>query len=310
MRNVARTWTSGRGRCWGARALALLLAVAGAGGARAEGGAARQVAYLGETEAFWQVFVMRPDGSGQRQLTRSPGDKTRASWYPAGDALLVSSQAGTLARVDLATGGETPLPLPMRGTYDAALSPDGRQIAFSMSPAQARDNNEIFVVDVDGSGLRKLTRLAGLQDEPSWSPDGRWLYFLAGEGAADDHDIVRMAPDGSSQEQLTAGQGFHFEVAVAPDGALAFSANRSGNYELYVQDVGAPEAKALTRHPAADGSPTWSPDGTTLLFESSRGGRHGLFRIPRAGGEPTPVATGRAARRPAWYRPPGAEAAR
>lgn len=282
---------------------AWLLLGLGAPGAAAEG---ETVAYLGETEGFWQVFVMRADGSGSRQVTRSLGDKTRASWYPDGKALLVSSQAGALSRVALAGGKEEPLVLPTQGTYDAALSPDGRQIAFSMSPAQARDNNEIFVVGADGQGLRKLTRMAGLQDEPTWSPDGRWIYFHAGRGAGDDLDIVRIAPDGSGQEQLTAGQGFHFESAVAADGALAFSSNRSGNYELYVQEPGAAEARRLTDHPAADGSPAWSPDGKTLLFESSRGGRHGLWRIARRGGEPVAVPTGRAARRPAWYAPPRA----
>jgi TolB protein len=273
-------------------------------------GNAPTVAFLGETDAFWQVYVMRPDGSGRRQLTTSPGDKTRASWYPDGQALLVSSQRGTLAKVDVATGAEEPLALPMQGTYDAALSPDGSKIAFSMSPAQARDNNEVFVVGADGEGLRKLTRMMGLQDEPAWSPDGRFVYFHAGQGAADDHDIVRIAPDGTGQEQLTAGQGFHFEVAIAKDGALAFSNNRTGNYELYVQDPGAAEAKALTDHPAADGAPAWSPDGRTLLFESSRGGRHGLWRIAREGGKPEAIATGIAARRPAWFAPAPASAAR
>lgn len=287
------------------RGTALLFAAAlgAAPGARAAD-ASPTVAFLGETDAFWQVFVMRPDGSGRRQLTHSAGDKTRASWYPDGKALLVSSQAGALARVDLATGSEAPLALPTQGTYDAALSPDGAQIAFSMSPAQARDNNEIFVVGADGQGLRKLTRMEGVQDEPTWSPDGRWIYFHAGRGSGDDLDILRIAADGSGQEQLTAGQGFHFEVSVARDGALAFSNNRSGNYELYVQEEGAPGARALTDHPAADGSPAWSPDAKTLLFESSRGGRHGLWRIARAGGEPVAVPTGRAARRPVWYAPP------
>ena len=271
---------------------------------------AATVAYLGETDAFWQVFVMRPDGGGRRQLTTSPGDKTRASWYPDGKALLVSSQRGTLAKVDLATGAEETLRLPMQGTYDAALSPDGTKIAFSMSPAQARDNNEVFVVGTDGTGLRKLTRMMGLQDEPAWSPDGRWIYFHAGEGTADDHDIVRIAPDGTGHEQLTAGLGFHFEVAIAKDGALAFSSNRSGNYELYVQEAGAAQARALTDHPAADGAPAWSPDGRALLFESSRGGRHGLWRSARAGGQPEPVPTGGAARRPVWFAPAAKSAAR
>jgi TolB protein len=287
-----------------------LLAALLLGSASVSGEPAPTVAYLGETETFWQVFVMRPDGGGRRQLTTSPGDKTRASWYPDGKALLVSSQRGTLAKVDLATGAEEPLRLPMQGTYDAALSPDGSKIAFSMSPAQARDNNEVFVVGADGTGLRKLTRIAGLQDEPAWSADGRWIYFHAGEGSSDDHDIVRIAPDGTGQEQLTAGMGFHFEVAIAKDGALAFSSNRSGNYELYVQEPGVAEAKALTDHPAADGAPAWSPDARTLLFESSRGGSHGLWSIARGGGKPEPVPTGGAARRPAWLAAPTNGAAR
>lgn len=263
---------------------------------------AGRVAYLGEVGGTWQVFVMDPDGSGRRQLTRSPGDKTRCSFYPDGRALLVSTSDGRQLRVDLASGAEAELALGAGEALDAALSPDGRTVALTAGPTQSRHGNEIFLVALDGSGRRKLTKMRGVQHEPSWSPDGSWIYFLAGEDGADDHDIFRVSPDGSRREQVTAGLGFHFDVAVAPDGTIAFSSNRSGSYELFVQEEGAP-ARPLTEGPAADGSPAWSPDGREILFESSRGGRSGLWRVARAGGGAEPVPTERPARRPVWWHP-------
>lgn len=283
---------------------ALALAGPSPAGAAPEG----KVAYLGEVDGTWQVFVMAPDGGGARQLTTSPGDKTRACWYPGGDALLVSRATGGPQRVDAASGAETDLPLGAASTLDAALSPDGKTVAYSISPAQTRDQNEIFVVGIDGSGRKKLTHRASLQHQPTWSPDGTALYYLSGPGGGLDHDVFRMVLATGESEQLTAGSGFHFDAAAAPDGALAFASNRSGNYEIWVlESAGTP--RAVTADLAADGAPSWSPDGAALLFESSRGGRQGLWRVARTGGAAEPIPTPTPARRPVWWHPRPGEVA-
>jgi Tol biopolymer transport system component len=115
---------------------------------------------------------MNPDGTGARAVTRSPSEKTRASWFPDGRSLLVSTEQGEVLRVDIETGREEKVPVPLRGTTDAVASPDGRQVAFSVSPAHSRDDHEVYLANLDGSGLRQLTSEKRVQDEPAWDPGG------------------------------------------------------------------------------------------------------------------------------------------
>lgn len=264
---------------------------------------AGQIAYLAWAEGGWQVWTMAPDGSSPKQVTHSSGDKTRISWFPDGKQLLVNGVNGVVSVVDVASGKETPVELPVQGAIDAVISPDGQRIAFSLSPAESRDDNEIYLVGVDGKDLRKLTDMEWLQHQPQWSADGEWLYFLSGDGERD-HDIWRQRLDGSRREQLTAGAYFHFEVAVAPDGRLAYSNNSTGDYEVYVQVPGE-GVRGVGEHVGLDGHPSWSPDGKALIIHSMRSGRMNLWRIDLESGQTTQLSDlDPGARNPVWWHPP------
>ncbi|MCG8590728.1 MAG: hypothetical protein MJE66_15665 [Proteobacteria bacterium] len=288
------------GAAW-QRHLTLLAACVGSGFALPAGAASEvetKLAYLGVAGDYWQLVVR--EGGQDRVVTRSPRDKTRCSWFPDGKAVLVSSQDGVLLRVDLASGREEEIPLPMDDAFDAVVSPDGAWIALSSSPADSRDDNEIWLLRADGSGLRKLTHAPGLQHHPAWSPDGQWIYYLSGLLGEPHHEVWRMRPDGTRQEALTAGRGYHFDVAVAADGRFAFSNNRSGDYQIFVQEpTGA--LRAVTSDPGFDAYPVWSPDGRRLVFESARTGELQLFEIDADGGEATQITHGDGARRAAWW---------
>jgi TolB protein len=245
--------------------------------------AAGRIAYLASTGAYWQVWVIDATGSEPRQVTRSTYEKARLSWFPDGETLLVSALDGRAFRVEVDSGEEKEIPIPLDGATDAVVSPDGQHIAFSLSTADSVDANDIWIITVGGEGLRRLTSMVNLQHDPQWSSDGRYLYFLSGDGGQS-HDIWRIALSGGAQEQLTAGGLYHFDLALSPQGLLAFSSNRSGNYEVYVQE-GLSPARRLTVHSALDGGPTWSPDGRELVFHSTRGGSLNLWRVPLEGGD-------------------------
>ena len=263
--------------------------------------ATQRIAFLAHSEGFWQVWIANADGSDARQLTRSPTEKSRVSWFPDGGELLVDTQEGTLLRVDTETGTETPVPLPVLGMLDAVISPDGRQIAFSLTQSDSPDANEIWVCSLDGGNLRQLTNRAGLQHEPAWDPDGARIYYLSNLGPAGSHDIWRIAADGSEDERLTFGELRHLDVAVSSRGEIAYSGNQRGSFDVWLKAAKLMPVQ-LTEDPALDAYPSFSPDGEVVVFESSRGGSLNIWRVDRDGGPSEPVTRFAApgARRPVW----------
>jgi TolB protein len=240
------------------------------------------LAFLRLTDGVWQVWTMRADGSDQRQVTRSAFDKMRASWYPDG-RLLVSASDGSAYRVEATDGREARIPLTLSGFQDAVVAPDGSRIAFSLATSSSVDDHDIWLVDERGAQARKLTSMPGLQHEPSWSVDGQYVYFLSGSGGQT-HDIWRVSVSNLHAEQITANQLYHFDVAVDARGDLAFSSNRSGSYEIWIRRA-AGEDRQLTRDTALDAHPSWSPDGSEIAFESTRGGKPAIWIIHLASGQ-------------------------
>jgi Tol biopolymer transport system component/CubicO group peptidase (beta-lactamase class C family) len=97
-------------------------------------------------------------------------------------------------------------------------------------------------------------------------------------------DIYLMNADGSDQRNLTNHPASDDHPCWSPDGSLiAFSSDRSGNYEIYVMavsggtDSDGANLQRLTRNPAVDGHPTWSPDGRRIAFVSLRDGNAEIY---------------------------------
>ncbi len=261
--------------------------------------AKEKVAYLSHTGGFWQVWLMNSNGNSKKQVTSSAYDKSHISWYPDGNHILVNGNQGQLNKVNVTTKVEVPIDLPIKGTVDAVISPDGQHIAFSLSVAGSVDNNHIWVVNSEGNDLIKLTNKQGLQHEPVWSPNGQWIYFLSGKGLQT-HDIWRVSTKTKSTEQLTVNQLYHFDLSFSHSGNMVFSSNRSGNYEIWLRDNKGKEY-AVTQHEAVDSRPTISLNGDVVIFESARGGVMDIWRKPVNGKaiQLTQEAVG--ARYPIWW---------
>jgi serine/threonine protein kinase len=93
--------------------------------------------------------------------------------------------------------------------------------------------------------LTRLTYDSGLQSEPTWSPDGRFI---------------------------------------------AYSSDRSGNFDIWVQPVSGGNPVQVTKSPAQDWQPDWSPQGSNLAFRSERDGG-GIFVVPVLGGNERRIAS-------------------
>jgi Tol biopolymer transport system component len=150
-----------------------------------------------------------------------------------------------------------------RGSSSPVWSPDGRRIAYIVS--RHRDDNDLYVMNADGSEQRRLTRkeVSHPSGGAQWSPDGRRIAFLRGVrlGGGDwKADLYVVNPNGSEQRKLGGHPAAWSAYAWSPDGRLiAFTRERG---ELAVMNADGSGVRVLAR----GGSPAWSPDGRRIAF--------------------------------------------
>jgi Tol biopolymer transport system component len=179
-----------------------------------------------------------------------------------------------------------------------------RHLAF----VSDRDGNwEIYLMDLQGLGVARLTDTPAEEWLPAWSPDGTRLAFVSDRDGGWEiyglnvQDALRDADRGSA-ENLTSHPGDDWDPAWSPDGMrLAFSSYRDGNWEVYVMPVSGLQARVnlegseqannkqtnLTGHPANDWLPSWSPDGRSIAFVSDRDGNWEIYWMRVDGSEQT-----------------------
>ncbi|SCL54400.1 component of the Tol biopolymer transport system [Micromonospora eburnea] len=184
-----------------------------------------------------------------------------------------------------------------------ALSPDGRRVAFTSDRAGSAD---IWVVGVDGAGLRRLTDHPAEDSWPTWSPDGTRIAFASTrDDPAGDLWVLPVA--GGAPARLTDGPAADGQPAWSPDGRrLAFTTTRfapasapSLRTVATVAATGGPVTRAVPG-PGDAAEPAWSADGTQLAFTTTRDDPSGDVYVLRAG-RIVPVATGTLPQhQPAW----------
>jgi Tol biopolymer transport system component len=128
--------------------------------------------------------------------------------------------------------------------------------------------------------LREANKVVGLS--PSWLPDGRILYSGCWR---DSCGIIAMHADGTHPLQVVAGSTETNPEASLNGQQVAFMSQRDGNWEVYVVNLDGSNLRRLTRNPANDGLPTWSPDGRHLAFATDRDGRWAVWVMRPDGSE-------------------------
>ncbi|MGD0274387.1 MAG: hypothetical protein ABSB96_11770 [Gaiellaceae bacterium] len=336
-------------------ASAVLMVTVGSSVARgAFPGESGKIAFVNDRNGTPSIYTMNADGTDVRRLVPNQPQGAFPAWSPGGQvvlfSVLVSDQPENKYELWTmgANGGAVHRFLSGQSSepISSTWSPDRKKIAFYR-------NGYLWIANVDRTGVRQLTRSdfsdgapswsrrgqiafdrdgsiwvvdirtgakrsLGSGSEPSWSPDGRKLVFVAAPSDGANNDIYVMRANGSGRHRLTATAGANeIQPTWSPNGLwIAFSAKRgvyamrssgkspqlvagkgwqpswapksnelvysmqTGRWDglVYRVDLGGKHKKQLLR-PTLDASPQWSSDGTQLAFS-----RDGFVYVVNADG--------------------------
>jgi Tol biopolymer transport system component len=161
---------------------------------------------------IWRIDLPQPGGTGASasRLISSSQQEDMPYFSPDGKKItFASNRSGRWEIWTCDSDGRHPLQLTSIGRLFATGTPrwasDGKLIAFDSRPYEASD---IFVISPEGGSPRRLTTEPSSDFAPSWSWDGRWIYFCSDRGGKGNRQVWKMPAQGGPATQVTHNGGF------------------------------------------------------------------------------------------------------
>jgi TolB protein len=208
-----------------------------------------RIAFSSLRNGITHVYVMTADGTGTRRLTDSGQEDSHPTWSADG-ASIVFAREGALFRVPVAGGAVRRVGRGLGAAANPAYSPDGTLIAYDYrSPGSGV--REVYVMNADGTGVRRVTTLGSVSSFPAWSPDGRSLAFQSDR--LGQLEIYTIGVGGGGLRRVTHDEAPDIQPAWTPEGDVSFS--REG--AIWLSSDG--EETRLTSSDDNDSAPAWRP---------------------------------------------------
>jgi serine/threonine protein kinase len=293
---------------WGVGALALLLVIVGlwrlfrvADGGEPTPTAIAEVSPVATTTAPVDPPPAATDTPSTRTLTPTPTASAvppltpptdTPTPTPTGTPTLTPTPTDTRTPTPTSTRTITPSPTPsptVTRTPTPTATPKPKSAGRMAFVSERDGNREIYVMNADGSNVRRLTDNPADDRFLAWSPDGTRAAFTTKRDG--NWEIYLMNADGSGLRNLTNHPDADRNPSWSPDGQqIAFMSDRNGNPEIYVMNLDGSGLRNLTNQPSQDRAPSWSKGGR-IAFNSDRSGNLDIYVMNTDGSRLTQLTT-------------------
>ena len=230
----------------------------------------RQISFMSGRGEKWGIYVANADGSGRRLVAFVPTAYGGQHWSRTARAFVTRVEVpvsekrskGYVLRIEM-NGQTASLSARNGGDTDAMVgwSPDGKKIVFISTRADD-DYPQLYVMNSQGRGVRRLVETQFEVQYPQWSPDGHTIAFTGVIGG--NFDLFLVDADGGNLRRLTESPGSENWPTWSGDSTqIAFSLDE----EIWaINATGTNPHLVTTPQQARGGEPNWSPDGDLIAF--------------------------------------------
>ena len=202
----------------------------------------------------FQIWSISSGTRGLTQLTNAPYGATFPAWSPSGKELAYTApdKNGNLYVWIMESDGSNQRQL-TEGTQPRC-SADGKKLVYSKVTQGKVKNQDIYTIEIETNTISQITSETTAEFSPDWSPDGRWISYIAYKG----------------------------QLKYQKNGKEAISDLKSKpNYEVWIKNVdeNGKSGIQLTRSKGFNGFPRWAPTGNELAFISERGGSLDIWTV-------------------------------
>ena len=231
-----------------------------------------KIAFTSNRDGNYEIYIMNPDGTVQKNLTRHKAGDVQPAWSPTGEEILfVSYRDGRpdLYLMDSDGTNVRKVFKNLKSRTAPAWAPDGKQISYCRSDPV----RELYIASLDKKKEKRVAPLGKYDGYASWSPDGTKIAFGGPSRHRNTDSRIYIFNLETRRKEVLFAEAILTSMKnpswSLSDGRIAFSWFKGGTSTIYVMESDGDNPKKIVDLPPgfAAAHPEWSPDGRELVYE-------------------------------------------